>query len=349
MYNRILVFLFSLLPFFASGQQTNPQVVARSGDGIYLLLRRHGLDPSQHLQEFLELNKANIGQGKSLYTGRTYILPLATSGKPAAGASKTTPPETRTTALTGTVGSTLHVPLFGSRYGRVKILDQQLKGAVYYLVSGHGGPDPGAVGTYGPHQLAEDEYAYDVTIRLARRLMEHGATVYMIIQDQNDGIRDEAILEMDRDEVNYPAQKIALNQTARLRQRTAAINALYARHKGAYQRMLSIHVDSRSKSQNIDVFFYHHENSALGQKLAETIHQRFTSKYSRHQPNRDYSGSVSHRSSLYVIKYSHPPTVFIELGNIRNDLDQRRFVIANNRQALANWITEGVLDDYRAK
>jgi N-acetylmuramoyl-L-alanine amidase len=176
--------------------------------------------------------------------------------------------------------------------------------------------------------------------------VEHGATVYMIIQDPDDGIRDEGILKMDRDEVGYGGRKIPLNQSARLRQRTEIVNSLYPKHRGAYQRMLAIHVDSRSRSQNIDVFFYHHENSKDGEKLAKNIHQTFTSKYKRYQPNRDYSGNVTQRSSLYVIKYSHPPTVFIELGNIRNDKDQRRFVIPDNRQALANWIYEGLLSDY---
>ncbi|MCC9165611.1 N-acetylmuramoyl-L-alanine amidase family protein [Pontibacter harenae] len=332
-----LLFLFlSSLPLL--GQSSYTKVVAEPGDGVFTLLRRHGLNPSEHINSFLELNQENIGKDKSLFAGRTYLLPMASTG---------------TTAKAGSSNShsrrVIEEPLFGPKYSRVVVKDQQLSGAVYYLSAGHGGPDPGAVGNYGPYSLSEDEYAYDVSIRLARNLMEHGATVYMIIQDPDDGIRDESILKMDRDEINYPNEAIALNQTERLRQRTRAINGLYAKHKGAYQRMLAIHVDSRSKSQNIDVFFYHHQNSSLGQKMANHIHQTFTSKYRRYQPNREYSGSVSHRSNLYVIKYTHPPTVFIELGNIRNDLDQRRFVISDNRQALANWIAEGIISDYRAR
>lgn len=340
-YLLLLIFFFSTSAF--SQRASYPQVVAKAGDGIYLLLRRHGLDPSLHLAPFLDLNKENIGKGNSLYTGRTYLLPIDTSGPASAEA------EAEPATLKVTSGLTATIPLFGKKYERVEILDQQLKGTVYYLVSGHGGPDPGAIGKYGSHMLAEDEYAYDVTARLARRLMQHGATVYMIMQDENDGIRDEAILKIDRDEVNYPSQKVSLDQRERLHQRTSAINKLHATHKGAYQRMLSIHVDSRSKGQNIDVFFYHHKNSPLGQKLADAIHQTFTTNYRLHQPNRDYSGTVSDRSSLYVIKYSDPPTVFIELGNIKNDLDQRRFVSANNRQALANWITEGIIADFRKR
>nr|WP_245539603.1 N-acetylmuramoyl-L-alanine amidase [Pontibacter roseus] len=338
--------LFFLVCFHTFGQSPSLQVVAMPGDGIYTLLRRHGLSPSEHLSRFMELNKERFGKDNGLIAGKEYVLPAASSAPDKTGVSpeyKAAEPEKKLAARV------LTMPLFGEKYERVEIKSQKLQGAVYYLSAGHGGPDPGAVGKYGSNDLAEDEYAYDVTIRLARVLMEHGATVYMILQDPDDGIRDEGVLKMDWDEVAYPNKKVPLNHSARLRQRTEAVNSLYSKHKGAYQRMLSIHVDSRSESQNIDVFFYHHENSRDGEQLAKNIHQTFTSKYRRYQPNRDYSGNVSQRSSLYVIKYSHPPTVFIELGNIRNDKDQRRFVIADNRQALANWIYEGLLSDYTSK
>ncbi|WP_188503066.1 N-acetylmuramoyl-L-alanine amidase family protein [Pontibacter amylolyticus] len=351
----ILTLLLALSSFAAFGQSSLLEVVAMPGDGIYTLLRRHGLNPPEHLQKFVEINKDRFGKDNGLIVGKTYTLPegasLAENTTVATDNTRVAPVESKTrsdvTAGPAKVAArVLEMPLFGEKYSRVEVKSAKLQGAVYYLSSGHGGPDPGAVGKYGNHDLAEDEYAYDVTIRLARVLMEHGATVYMIVQDPDNGIRDEGILKMDRNEVVYPNRPIPLNHSARLRQRTEAVNGLYLKHKGAYQRMLAIHVDSRSESQNIDVFFYHHENSKDGEQLAKSIHQTFTNKYRRYQPNRDYSGNVTQRSSLYVIKYSHPPTVFIELGNIRNVKDQRRFVISDNRQALANWIYEGLLSDY---
>nr|WP_255593801.1 N-acetylmuramoyl-L-alanine amidase [Pontibacter sp. HSC-14F20] len=354
-----IITLFLVLSSIAVyGQSTILEAVAMPGDGIYTLLRRHGLNPSEHLQKFVEINKDRFGKDNGLIVGKTYNLPESVTStdnttvtsdntRVAAGDSKT---RTDLTAEPAKVSArVLEIPLFGEKYSKVEVKSTKLQGAVYYLSSGHGGPDPGAVGKYGSNDLAEDEYAYDVTIRLARVLVEQGATVYMIVQDADDGIRDEGVLKMDRDEIVYPNKKIPLNHSARLRQRTEAVNGLYLKHKGAYQRMLAIHVDSRSESQNIDVFFYHHENSKDGEQLAKNIHQTFTNKYRRYQPYRDYSGNVTQRSSLYVIKYSHPPTVFIELGNIRNVKDQRRFVIADNRQALANWIYEGLLSDYTNK
>jgi N-acetylmuramoyl-L-alanine amidase len=55
---------------------------------------------------------------------------------------------------------------------------------------------------------------------------------------------------------------------------------------------------------------------------------------------------VSERN-LYVLAYTHPASVFVELGNIQNTFDQRRLVINSNRQALANWLMEGFIKDYK--
>ncbi|WP_199798358.1 N-acetylmuramoyl-L-alanine amidase family protein [Hymenobacter lapidiphilus] len=340
---RFVVF-FCLFCLFAAPvfSQRGPTAVARSGEGAHSLLRRNGLPDTRHFQQFLTLNQGRLTTNNGLVAGRTYRLPARGKAAPAKVAAPAQAPA-------GSSASVLHEPLFGPRHSRVQVLDRTMRGAVYYLSPGHGGPDPGAVGKYGKQLLAEDEYAYDVTLRLARRLMEHGATVYVLVQDPNDGIRDEQFLEVDRDEVTYPRQRIPLNQLARLRQRIVQANQLHARHKGAYQRLLSLHVDSRSQGQKIDVFFYHHANSQAGLRTARNIHGVFTNRYGRSQPNRPYSGNVGPRSSLYEVRNSHAPAVFMELGNIHNARDQPRFLLPDNRQALANWIYEGLRADFKGR
>ena len=167
----------------------------------------------------------------------------------------------------------------------------------------------------------------------------------MITRDNNDGIRDGAYLKPDKDEVCYPNKRIPLSQLARLRERTKAVNRLYMKHKGHFQRMVVIHVDSRNKKENIDVFFYHDKRSTSGEQLANTLRQTFDEKYAEHQPNRGYTGDVSSRN-LYVIKNSYPTAVFIEMGNINHRRDQQRLIIPDNRQALANWLCDGLIRDF---
>ena len=299
-------------------------VVVQKWEGIYELLLRNDLAPKVHKNPFIKLNKAKLNNDTLLIAGSTYQLPKRIH---------TPIPEKK---IIPKPSSNVY-PIFGKMYEQVPVIDRRLDGAVYYLVSGHGGPDPGAIG----------KYAYDVTLRLARNLISHGATVYLIIQDKDDGIRDDAILRMDKHEKTIANERLPLNQKERLKQRTDEVNKLYYQNKKAFQRLVAIHIDSRSKGQNIDVFFYHHQNSRRGKNLAREIHNVFQSKYDLHQPGRNYHGTVSARSGLYVVKNTLPPIVYIELGNIKNYRDQLRFVIPDNRQALANWIELGIINDFK--
>lgn len=300
------------------------------GDGIFKLLSRHKVDGKKYKSEFISLNKGKFGKKESLLQGVSYQID---------------PSWVKVEEETNRV-----YPIFGSDYENLKIIDRSLQGSVFYLVSGHGGPDPGAVGKDNRGSLCEDEYAYDVTLRLARWLIEHDALVYFIIRDNNDGIRDDSFLPCDKDEYAYTRGRIPASQVRRLEQRTSIINSLYKKHKGSkYQRMVAIHVDSRSTNENVDVFFYHHGKSRRGKKLAFDIQKTFDTNYKEFQPNRTYRGSAKPRSTLFVLKNTSPAAVFIELGNIVNAKDQKRILIPDNRQALAKWIGEGLMKNFKEK
>ena len=244
----------------------------------------------------------------------------------------------------GPILRTENFPIFGSKYEKTPIVSEKLKGQVYYLISGHGGPDPGAIGKKDGHLLCEDEYAYDVTLRFARKLLQQSATVYVITRDK-DGIRDEEFLENDKDETVWFNQSIPLNQARRLRQRSSKINKLYYKHKkqgATIQRVVEIHIDSRYESQKVDIFFYYYPGSTVGKDLAQEMYRTIKSEYEEHQSNRGYRGVVRGRN-LHTLRESKPPVVYIELGNITNEFDQKRLLIVNNRQAIANWLTQGII------
>ena len=234
--------------------------------------------------------------------------------------------------------------LFGPAYEKYEQVDQSLSDKVYYIVSGHGGPDPGAVCTSCKPKLCEDEYAYDVALRLARNLSQHGAKVEMIIQDKNDGIRDNKYLKCDYDE-RCNGNKLPLNNKKRLYQRVEHINTLHKKYKkqGFKEHIVVvIHVDAAGTGSRRDVFFYHHKTSKASKRLANNIHKTFQAKYDKFQKGRGYKGTVRSRG-LYMLNYTNPPTVFIELANIQNPADQKRILINSNRQALANWLFEGLI------
>ena len=324
--NIIFALFFTI--FCVNRLQAQEKAFPKKGEGITLFLKRHNRTGISYQKQFIELNKNKLGKGNTLRIGVKYTLPPLQGKEAVASAIKRANYE----------------PLFGKELASYKVTSSELKGACFYLVSGHGGPDPGAIGRIGKIELHEDEYAYDIVLRLARNLMTKGAKVHIIIQDAKDGIRDAKYLKNSKRETCM-GSPIPLSQVSRLDQRCAKINSLSRKDKETYKRAIFIHVDSRSRHQRTDVFFYHKPKDQASKRLAKTMKSTFSRKYNRHQPGRGFSGTVDDRN-LYVLRHTTPTSVFVELGNIQNQYDQQRIILSNNRQALANWLCEGFVTDY---
>ena len=331
----VLFCTFLLLDVSAQGEYATP----KSGEGISSFLERNKRPGKAYYNEFMKLNEKRLRGKEELRLGVKYVLPPLKKGTSASVSPKAVAGKKRV----------VRERLFGKKLADVTVTSNRLQGACFYVVSGHGGPDPGAIGKIGKVELHEDEYAYDVALRLARNLMQEGAEVHIIIQDAKDGIRDDSYLSNSKRETCM-GDAIPLNQVQRLQQRCNKINALYQKDRKNYSycRAIFIHVDSRSKGKQTDVFFYHSNKKAVSKRLANNMKDTFESKYGKHQPNRGFSGTVSGRN-LYVLSHTTPASVFVELGNIQNSFDQRRLVINSNRQALAKWLMEGFLKDYKEK
>ena len=106
------------------------------------------------------------------------------------------------------------------------------------------------------------------------------------------------------------------------------------------QRLIAIHVDYSSKSTQTEVLFYHFPGSDSGKRIANNIKKTFSKKYKKYQKNRGYRGTVTGRD-LHMLREPKCTSVYVELGNISNQLDQKRFLLASNRQLLAEWLMEG--------
>jgi N-acetylmuramoyl-L-alanine amidase len=164
----------------------------------------------------------------------------------------------------------------------------------------------------------------------------------MITRDPNDGIRNQEILPCDHDEVHYPNTIMPLGQKARLTARAGVVNRLYKKHKKAgakQQRLICIHVDSRGRKEQTDVFFYYKPGSDLSEKLAITMQNVFANNYPK---GRGYEGEVSERD-LFMLRETKPVSVYVELGNLKNQFDLQRIILENNREAVASWLYEGFI------
>lgn len=338
-FSLLAILFCTLFVFNVSAQEEH--ATPKSGEGISSFLERNNRRGKNYYNEFLKLNEKRLRGKEELRLGVKYVLPPLTGGQESRNSSGTSSNSAANTK------KSVNEPLFGKKLANVKVTSNRLRGACFYVVSGHGGPDPGAIGKIGKIELHEDEYAYDVALRLARNLMQEGAEVHIIIQDAKDGIRDDRYLSNSKRETCMGAA-IPLNQVARLQQRCAKINELYRKDRKNYKycRAIFLHVDSRSKGHQTDVFFYHSKSKPDSKRLATTMKDTFESKYDKHQPNRGFTGTVGPRN-LYVLANTSPASVFVELGNIQNTFDQRRFIIDSNRQALAKWLMEGFITDYK--
>ena len=155
----LLTILFcTLFAFNASAQEERDS--PRRGEGISVFLERNKRPGRAYYKEFLELNKKLLKGKEELRLGVKYVLPPLS--KPVGNGKKT-----------------INEPLFGKALASVKVTSNRLQGACFYVVSGHGGPDPGAIGRIGKIELHEDEYAYDVALRLARNLMQELSLIHI--------------------------------------------------------------------------------------------------------------------------------------------------------------------------
>ena len=200
MKNKLCILLFLAFLFSGTALWAQQKATPKSGEGISSFLLRHNRSPKKYYDDFIELNKKKLGKNNVLKVGVTYVIPPAkkSSGIPAgnteaknATAKSAGIQQKSSKAKATKIGTTIKEPLFGKELANVKVTSNRLAGACFYVVSGHGGPDPGAIGRVGKHELHEDEYAYDIALRLARNLMQEGAEVHIIIQDAKDGIRDD--------------------------------------------------------------------------------------------------------------------------------------------------------------
>ena len=192
MKNKLYILLFLAFLFSGTTLWAQQKATPKAGEGISSFLLRHNRSPKKYYDDFIELNKQKLGKNNVLKVGVTYVIPPIKKSPSENTGTKQQSPKAKSTKI----GTTINEPLFGKQLANVKVTSNRLAGACFYVVSGHGGPDPGAIGKVGKYELHEDEYAYDIALRLARNLMQEGAEVRIIIQDAKDGIRDDSYLSL---------------------------------------------------------------------------------------------------------------------------------------------------------
>lgn len=122
----LVIFSFLFLIIFTFSSTAQETAKANKGEGVLQFLKRFNRTKSFHFDRFIELNRDKLDKNNGLKLGVTYTLPpLQNEG---------------------------NEPLFGEKLAKYTIDSDELNGACFYLVSGHGGPDPGAIGELRGHR-----------------------------------------------------------------------------------------------------------------------------------------------------------------------------------------------------
>ncbi|TLF46913.1 hypothetical protein [Maribacter aurantiacus] len=198
---RSLSICFFLLHIHATvAQETSNTIVAKTGDGIFSVLRKSGIHPINYYEQFLKLNADNIKNGSELIVGKEYILPDA-------------PDSFKRTGVRIDTGEEVEAPIFNeTELSLMNQKDTTLQNTVYYFVHSGG---------------TESKKRFDsLTRQLANDLMVKGARVYLL--------EDSKIAAAISDSLSLVAKKEMYGNFS------SAINKKYLRHKGAYQRVILI-------------------------------------------------------------------------------------------------------------
>lgn len=184
---------------------------------------------------------------------------------------------------------------------------------VVIVDAGHGGADPGAMypaGSKDP-ELIEKELTLDIAKRLRDNLEEEG--IYVIMTREGD---------------TYPT----------LKERVELANSSEA------DLYVSVHINAMDNRDEIDgAQVYYHKDSEFGKKLAAYVHENIL----------DYTSlsdkKIQDGSSFYVLKHTKMPAILTECGFITNEGDRAFLKNTKNRQALADAISDGIMEALEVK
>jgi len=229
-----------------------------------------------------------------------------------------------------------------------------LKGWHIIIDPGHGGLDPGAIvpvadGDGNPVVITEDEYAYDISMRLGRALIRHGASVDFTILAPDHQIRnsiDARHTFVHRKNEVYNDREHNLNTAWRpvgtidgldlrksIASRSIAEVSAAARRRGTL--FIAIHADNSADLPDGKAVLYDGANAkelATSQKLASIIAQHLG------------SGSFHRQQPLFVLKNNPAEAaVLVEARNIHYPGNAWALRSDHLREQDALMICDGIL------
>ncbi|MDP3792533.1 MAG: N-acetylmuramoyl-L-alanine amidase [bacterium] len=223
----------------------------------------------------------------------------------------------------------------GSLYGWVVVLD-----------SGHGGMDPGASGIFQNKRVVEDEYVFDVTLRVRRMIQAKGGLAIMTTTDKvgERSWKPFMVFPDARTERFTTDGSVVRAGAAGLRKRLRLGNQMSRKYPKHHQAWISIHFDVRGRGGDDGVRIIAADTEL---RIAKSLERSFgNAKRLRDDDPIVESGDRDHGvRRLFVLSGENriKEKVLIELGNFKNEDDVWRIRNPAVREAYARAITEALV------
>ena len=321
MFKKLLSVLGIFIPMCVVSAQTDYAVVeAQPGDGIFSILRKQGLNPGKYYGDFLELNQDKLTKGSTLTLGEEYKIPIAEDSF-------------KKTVVKVQARDSVDQPLFDEELAEINPISNKLSEAVIYLIAGN------------DLEQASDSvknFSKEVTQRLARELMIHGAQVYVLESNTNTNKDQQTISVIPEDKKN----ETPMASFAQMEEYVDLINKRYVKHWGKYQRLIITRVEELVEKPSWDVSIFHQENNGESKKIAENLQELFRSASPKSKSISRYTEVFKHHNNLYLAKNSLPAVTLIDIGKRESPSLIDRISVNRDFLKLSSIIAEGVLLDY---
>ena len=217
-----------------------------------------------------------------------------------------------------------------------------LYGTVVVIDPGHGGQDPGSHGVFDGDAVYEDEYTYDVALRLRDLIKKEQGIAVLTTEDPEDRVREwhpSRVFPPDQSEVFALDKTRVRARTVGMRKRLAYANQIKRRYPKHRVVFIAIHFDvvgRRKDVVGVQVITPRRE-CPLAAALAKEFDERMRSEHPIAVVGRE-------ARNLYILNGSNSikEKVLIELGNFNNPGDLWRIRNPEIRQDYAKRIVKAL-------